>query len=545
MKRPVTSCLVIFVVLIMWLPSTWAKNPDSLSLIYHAFQIPDEPEPIIEKGHPIKHTKKRAKHVEQAEKTVAVSKLQDLVLKNFGGAQDGYIQLSDSEFIVFVSNTGRIGLGLYLVDLSTNTISRDPIAHGEVTIQSALKDKVGNDFLLLHHIYPMHAGIGGESYSLLSARKSIGRKAIVSLVILGDSEFNSEENRDGCAVDPKRIIHENVTVSVEDLNKDGHLDISVTQNQFNCATKLNSTQQTNYVAGSNGFASIENDPVTKLLKAEKKAIDAYKKKGPTAGAKILEDAGIMQIFYEKPTLMQEDAYVSILNNYAFFIGSYGKALQAEDILNRVILISPRRAVAYLNRAEVLYEMLLLGELKTQHEKTNAAKKIMKDYETYKNITGKPVEWLERFSAFNLASYPMNTNVCDYIKRYYDEHDSKSRLPRMNEIILESKRIDINNDGIEDDVEFKPGKFGYKTYDSISINGENGNKIEFTGSVSRKPTTGYGFQIFSFQGRIYKLLPMNDVSYIDHDKEKLVCEAEWGEIPVGGGWRPLKTVRLIN
>lgn len=551
MRRLYFYMAVVLIDQLMFSSAVWAKDADSISLSYREFQMDNEPGPANDSGLPKKMPKKRVNKTEHTVESIAVRKLQDIVFKEFGEPQDGYIELSDAEYIVFVSNTGRVGLGLYLVDLATNTISQDPIAHGDIEIKATLKDKAGNEFLLLHHVYPMHAGHAGESYSLLSAKKSSRGKAIVNLTSLGEAEYDSEESGDECAgnINAGRVINTGVTASIADLNNDSYPDITVTSKQFDCGIKKAATITTNYYAGPHGFVFTDVDPTLKLLDAQKQALKIFSKnKNASAASKTLEQAGINQVRYEKPAGMTTSAYVGLLNDYAFFIGPYGQARQAISILDRVIQMSPNRAVAYLNRAEVLYQMLLLGELKTQEEKIGAAKEIMKDYEAYKTLTNKSsIDQWEHFAAFNLSSYPKNIDVCEYIKKYYETGRSNSGMWRMEEIYLETRRLDINNDGYIEDVEFEPGKVGYKTYGALTYKDAGNNQIKFTASVSRKPDTGYGYKIFAFEGKIYKLLPLNDVSYINHDKEKLICESELEEKRADDGhiFKELKAIHQVG
>ena len=156
-----------------------AESLNSIALRYQEF--PDNEKEVSPPNRALPTPKlikmpKQAKKTSMALESATIDKLHEMVLQNTGGEQDGFIQLSDTEFIVFVSNTGRVGMGLYLADLATNTWTEQPFAHGEVTVQSSLKDKSGNDYLLLHQFFPMHAGLSGESYSLLSARQIWQRK---------------------------------------------------------------------------------------------------------------------------------------------------------------------------------------------------------------------------------------------------------------------------------------------------------------------------------------------------------------------------------
>ncbi len=538
---------VVVTVICVWHSSLWAKDPDSIPLVYREFEIPDEPESNVVPGKAVKMPKKRIKIAGTTEKTAAIHSLEELVLKKFNGPQDGYIQLSETEFIIFVANTGRVGLGLYLVDLSTNTISEYPFAHGYVEIKSALKDKPGNDYLLLSHSYPLHGGSGGGAYSLLSARMSRRGKAVIDLLELGDFVFFEDDIANVCKEKEyrKRILNDEVTAKVVDKNKDGYPDIVITIKQMHCATMKTTMFTTTYFADSHSFRSIvgkgPHDVVEKLLDAQKRALEIFSKtKDKGTVGEILQKAGVQQFLYEKPEAMSLEAYASLLNDYAFFTGPYFKARQAVDILDRVITISPHRAVAFLNRAELLYQMLSLGDMKTQAEKTIAAKEIMNDYGIYKKLSGKTLKQWENFCSFNLASYPKEMNVCEYIHKYHTV-SRITDIQREEEIYLETRRLDIDNDGVVDDVSFEPGQYGYKTYSGFTIMNPRGDKVTFKGTISRKPNTGYGFKIFAFEGKIYKSLAMLDISLIDHDKERMVCESEWVEL--GDGRKELKAMKI--
>lgn len=546
----VNCCIALLVVgIVATIPcprTTWAKDSGTISLEYFEFDQSDEPEPVTESGHPVKMPKKAMKKTKHATKTELINKLQSFVLKQFKEPQNGYIQLSDTEFIIFASNT----VGFYLADLSTNTISEDPFMRGDIEIESVLKDKSGDGYLLLSHSYPMHGGSGGGSYSLLSARMSGRGKAITDLIDLGSYEFYDDDIGNVCKEKKNagRVINNDVNASVTDINKDGYPDITITLERINCKTKKTTISQTTYFASSHGFKSIvsrnPNDIVTRLLKAQKQALEIFSRtKDRATAGRALEKAGVGQFLYDKPDGMSTAAYAALLNDFAFFWGPYWKERQAVDILDRVILMSPNRAVAYLNRAEPLYQMLSLSELKTQDEKINTAKEIMRDYLTYKRLGGKIIEQWENFTAFNLSSYPRNISVCEYIKKYQNAGRFNNGLWRLEEIYLETHRLDINNDGHIDDVEFEPGKYGYKTYGEFSIRDSKGNQIKFNNSVSRKPDTGYGFNVFVFEGKVYKLLPLLDISYVDRDRERLVCESEWEEI--GDGTRVLKFIKKID
>src|SRR6266849_5793576 len=90
-----------------------------------------------------------------------------------------------------------------------------------------------------------------------------------------------------------------------------------------------------------------------LTEAHQQALAVYKKtKDPTKAIKILEDAGIKGVLEQKPADMKRDAYVRLLNDYGFYLSeaadtSAGRGV-AIDLLEKVIQLSPDRAVAYLN-----------------------------------------------------------------------------------------------------------------------------------------------------------------------------------------------------
>jgi len=169
-----------------------------------------------------------------------IARLYALVAESYG-KQFSYIQLSKTEFIVFISN-----IGIYRADLSSNTMDSEPLRRGETSIKFSLKDKSGNNFLVLHHFYPMRRGIWGESYSLMSVKKLNLEKTVVNFMNLGPSmEYNDEI--EGCGT------RDNVIVKVEDINSDGFPDIKVVVKQLHCGSKSSEPFVFEYLANSNGF----------------------------------------------------------------------------------------------------------------------------------------------------------------------------------------------------------------------------------------------------------------------------------------------------
>lgn len=451
------------------------------------------------------------------------------LVKDRVGDQKNYIQLSETDFIVNVAN-----VGLYLADLATFTMDERPFAQGIVTLEYSLNDKSGKSYLIFHHHYPMRRGYSGNSYSLVTTKASTNGKINISLEELGSSDEYSEEVPQFCDVkgNSDKHINTKVQATIEDLNKDNYPDIKVVTTQLNCKTRKTEIVISEYLATKDGFINVRanedaNKVTKKLLEAQKKALSNYtlSKNINFQNYKIFEDAGIQNYIYVQPTEMSLKTYVGLLNDYAFFLGpfSYEKSI---EILNRVIQLDPTRGVAYLNRAEIFFLTLSNSDVRiTQKDKEDTVKNITDDYAKYKELTGKTIDKWEKFVAFNLNEYPKNMNVCEYIFRYETEEIIKQFSKRIEEIFLRTHRIDINNDGHLELVYFDEPKYGGKSYGGIRFQDSKGDWKKFDEDVTYKKPSGYGFHIFSFEGKIYKLMPDYDVTLIEGDKEVLVCEAK--------------------
>ncbi|ULA62143.1 MAG: exported protein of unknown function [Nitrospira sp.] len=94
-----------------------------------------------------------------------------------------------------------------------------------------------------------------------------------------------------------------------------------------------------------------------LFEAHQQALAIYKKtKDLSSAIRLLEDAGIKGVLGEKPVDMRKDVYVSILNDYGFFLAEFGNTSESRgaaiDVLEKVTQLGPDRAVAYLNLGDV-------------------------------------------------------------------------------------------------------------------------------------------------------------------------------------------------
>ena len=87
-----------------------------------------------------------------------------------------------------------------------------------------------------------------------------------------------------------------------------------------------------------------------ILDAHKIALKIYKEnKDANSAAVVLEKSDVRGLMEKRPSGMSAGTYISILNDYAFFLAEtddrYGDAI---PVLKKVIELSPKREVAYLN-----------------------------------------------------------------------------------------------------------------------------------------------------------------------------------------------------
>lgn len=91
-----------------------------------------------------------------------------------------------------------------------------------------------------------------------------------------------------------------------------------------------------------------------LLDAHKQALAAYRSdKNPEGSISLLEAAGARSIVTAKPSELTDIQYVSILNDYGFFLSETSERWQeAIPVLEKVIALNPNRHVAHLNLGDV-------------------------------------------------------------------------------------------------------------------------------------------------------------------------------------------------
>ncbi|MBU0633004.1 tetratricopeptide repeat protein [bacterium] len=92
-----------------------------------------------------------------------------------------------------------------------------------------------------------------------------------------------------------------------------------------------------------------------LLKAHIEALNVYQKQNRDINKtiNILTKAGVQKVIDQKPENMTETQYIHLLNDYGFFLSETKERYkEALPIFKKVIKLSPKREVAYLNLGDL-------------------------------------------------------------------------------------------------------------------------------------------------------------------------------------------------
>ena len=93
--------------------------------------------------------------------------------------------------------------------------------------------------------------------------------------------------------------------------------------------------------------------VKALIKSHYEAVALYQKEKNIVNAKIImENSGVKEIINKKPNDMTDAEYISLLNDYAFFISESENYFDAKGVLERIIELDKNRIVAYLNLGDI-------------------------------------------------------------------------------------------------------------------------------------------------------------------------------------------------
>lgn len=88
------------------------------------------------------------------------------------------------------------------------------------------------------------------------------------------------------------------------------------------------------------------------------------------------------ILKEKPKLYTDSQYVLLLNNYAYYLSETDRYEEAIPILEKVIKLSPNRAVAYLNLGDCYDKLYQKSKNKKDNENS------IKNYKKYISLLKK-------------------------------------------------------------------------------------------------------------------------------------------------------------
>lgn len=108
--------------------------------------------------------------------------------------------------------------------------------------------------------------------------------------------------------------------------------------------------------------------IGKLLRSQTEALKCYKK-DKFFSIEIMEESGVKELIESGiPKSLSKSQYVSILNDYAFYLSETERYNEAIPMLEKVLLLSPERAVAYLNLGDVYESNYTFEEDKSYLEK---------------------------------------------------------------------------------------------------------------------------------------------------------------------------------
>lgn len=97
--------------------------------------------------------------------------------------------------------------------------------------------------------------------------------------------------------------------------------------------------------------------INNIIEAHQESLKFYRAGEVNKAIKVLEDNNIKDIIKAKPNNIFEGTYVTILNNYGFYLSeTEDRYREAVAVLERVIEISPKRSVVYLNIGDVYLKM---------------------------------------------------------------------------------------------------------------------------------------------------------------------------------------------
>lgn len=164
-----------------------------------------------------------------------------------------------------------------------------------------------------------------------------------------------------------------------------------------------------------------------MNEAHQQALEVYKTtKDPAKAVKALEDAGIKTALDKKPADLTDAIYVSLLNDYGFFLAdaadtSASRGL-AIDVLEKVIQISPDRAVAYLN----------LGDVYVKEIDAN------QDSDARREMRELALEQYQKYADL-LAAKKQTNKMPAQVKAFLDRARAHGNTPRRYELVMNKEK----------------------------------------------------------------------------------------------------------
>ncbi|MDH5669741.1 MAG: hypothetical protein OEY86_17210 [Nitrospira sp.] len=269
-----------------------------------------------------------------------LQKLCQIVHDKFKVLQFSYVHLGGDFYVVPVLNTGRVAQGIYVVNVKSGGLNLFE-GYGSPEHIEVLRQKDGALWINVMQS-SMSRGQFWEAESLLELRSNpITKTPFLIKHMVRLVTGLSEEMQSFCSRE-KNIQSAECSGLGETvyLNRDD-MDRLLT-----------------------GARSVEGIVVQQILAAHQKALRVHKRKKFEGKHpfQFLEEAGIWRVLDVKPTAMSVDQYVRVMNDYAFFAyqAGGGRNNLAIEILDKVIGLSPGRAVAYLNMGEALEHLAKFG-----------------------------------------------------------------------------------------------------------------------------------------------------------------------------------------
>jgi len=140
------------------------------------------------------------------------------------------------------------------------------------------------------------------------------------------------------------------------------------------------------------FSVSHRTPITRAeifsypwIEAHKRALPKFKESNdPHLAIELLEESGIKDNWDKRPSDMKGSIYVSVLNDYGFFLSETNDRYKdALPILEKVIELDPKRHVAYLNLGDVYAKSL--KETSDSTKQMELKQLVFKNYQEYARL----------------------------------------------------------------------------------------------------------------------------------------------------------------